>query len=54
MMAVYRALLDEIKRLDGDVLSRRVQLSSWQKMRLASQWLMPRGAVGVPAAAAAP
>jgi phytoene synthase len=38
MVAVYRALLAEIKRLDGDVLSRRVQLSRWQKMRIASQW----------------
>ncbi len=38
MTAVYRALLAEIKRLDGDVLSRRVQLSPWQKMRIASQW----------------
>lgn len=39
MVAVYQALLAEIKRLDGDVLSRRVQLSRWQKMRIASQWL---------------
>ncbi len=38
MLAVYRTLLGEIKRLDGDVLTRRVQLSRWQKMRIASQW----------------
>jgi phytoene synthase len=42
MVAVYSALLAEIKRLDGDVLSRRVQLSRWQKMRIASQWFSGR------------
>jgi 15-cis-phytoene synthase len=42
MVAVYRALLDEIKRLDGDVLSRRVQLSSWKKMRIATRWFLRR------------
>ena len=42
MVAVYRALLDEIKRLDGDVLTRRVELTSWQKMRIASQWFLRR------------
>ncbi len=31
MMSVYRALLAEIKRLDGDVFTTRVQLSSWRK-----------------------
>lgn len=42
MVAVYRALLDEIKRLDGDVLTRRVRLSTWQKMRIASRWFLSR------------
>jgi 15-cis-phytoene synthase len=45
MVAVYRALLDEIKRLDGDVLTTRVQLSSWQKMRIASRWFLRRPAL---------
>jgi 15-cis-phytoene synthase len=49
MMAVYRALLAEIKRLDGDVLARRVRLSRWRKMRIATHWLLVRS----PAAAAA-
>ena len=39
MVSVYRALLDEIKRLDGDVLTTRVRLSRWRKMRIASRWL---------------
>ncbi len=39
MVAVYRALLDEIKRRDGDVLTTRVRLSRWRKMRIASRWL---------------
>ena len=38
MLAVYRALLDEIKRLDGDVLTTRVRLSRWRKMRIATRW----------------
>ncbi|MEX0677327.1 MAG: presqualene diphosphate synthase HpnD [Pirellulales bacterium] len=52
MMAVYRALLDEIKRKDGDVLTTRVRLSNWRKMRIATRWLLRRsgaGAAGVPA-----
>jgi len=52
MVAVYRALLDEIKRLDGDVLSRRVELNSWQKMRIASQWFIKRSSWEPPVAAA--
>lgn len=40
MTAVYRALLAEIKRLDGDVLTRRVRLSRWRKMRIATRWLL--------------
>jgi phytoene synthase len=44
MVAVYRALLDEIKRLDGDVLTARVRLSRWRKMRIATRWfLFPAG-----------
>ena len=42
MVAVYRALLDEIKRLDGDVLTTRVRLSSWRKMRIATRGLLRR------------
>ncbi len=42
MMAVYRALLAEIKRLDGDVLTRRVRISRWRKMRIATRWLLFR------------
>lgn len=40
MLAVYRALLDEIKRLDGDVFSARVRLSRWRKMSIASRFLL--------------
>jgi phytoene synthase len=42
MLNVYQALLDEIKRLDGDVLSTRVRLSTWRKMRIATRWLLVR------------
>jgi len=42
MMSVYRALLAEIKRLDGDVFTTRVQLSSWRKMRIATRWFLRR------------
>ncbi|HEX3726526.1 MAG TPA: phytoene/squalene synthase family protein [Pirellulales bacterium] len=52
MMAMYRALLAEIKRLDGDVLSMRVRLGGWRKMRIAARWFLlrpplPRAAAGV-------
>jgi phytoene synthase len=40
MTAVYRALLAEIKRRDGDVLTRRVRLSNWRKMRIATRFLI--------------
>jgi phytoene synthase len=53
MTAVYRALLAEIKRRDGDVLSERVRLSSWRKMRIATRFLLFRPAVA-PAGVAAP
>jgi phytoene synthase len=42
MVAVYRALLEEIKRLDGDVLTARVRLSRWRKMRIATRWFLFR------------
>lgn len=41
MMSIYRGLLDEIKRLDGDVFSRRVRLSPWRKLGIAARWLLP-------------
>jgi hypothetical protein len=40
MMSVYSALLNEIKRRDGDVLGARVRLSRWRKMRIATHWLL--------------
>lgn len=40
MTAIYRGLLDEIKRLDGDVFSRRVKLTTWRKLRIAGRWLL--------------
>ncbi|MDR2507083.1 MAG: presqualene diphosphate synthase HpnD [Candidatus Accumulibacter sp.] len=40
MAAVYRALLNEIKRDPGQVLSRRISLSPWRKLRIAAlAWL---------------
>lgn len=51
MMAVYRALLAEIKRLDGDVLSTRIRLSRWRKMRIATRWLLFRSIAPQPAEA---
>lgn len=53
MVAVYRAVLDEIKRLDGEVLARRAQLSSWQKMRIATRWLLHRQPVAAAGGVAA-
>jgi phytoene synthase len=40
MMATYRALLAEIERRDGDVLSRPVGLSRWRKLRIAARWML--------------
>jgi phytoene synthase len=40
MTGIYRGLLDEIKRLDGDVFSRRVRLTTWRKLRIAGRWLL--------------
>lgn len=40
MVGIYRGLLDEIKRRDGDVFSCRVRLSTWRKLRIAGNaWL---------------
>ncbi len=54
MMTVYRALLDEMKRLDGDVLSTRVRIGSWRRMRIATQWFLFGSRMTLPAASAAP
>jgi phytoene synthase len=40
MTGIYRGLLDEIKRLNGDVFSHRVQLTTWHKLRIAGRWLL--------------
>ncbi|REK15847.1 MAG: phytoene/squalene synthase family protein [Planctomycetota bacterium] len=53
MMTVYQALLERIKHLGGDVFSTRVELSRWQKMRLASQWFLGRTPLASPAGASA-
>lgn len=42
IVSTYRALLERIKRLDGDVFSRRVQLSPLTKWGIAARWLLPR------------
>jgi phytoene synthase len=53
MIAVYRALLEEIRRLETEVLTTRAHLSSWRKMQIAGRWLLLGGTsrepVGVPA-----
>jgi phytoene synthase len=54
MTAVYRALLAEISRFEGAVLSRRVRLSNWRKMRIATRYLLFRRARLPAARAAAP
>ncbi len=40
MLATYHGLLDEIRRIDGDVFGHRVRLSSWRKLRIATQLLV--------------
>ena len=40
MMDRYHALLEMIRRRPGEVLSRRVRLSTWQKLRLAAKWML--------------
>lgn len=54
MTAVYRALLGEIKRRDGDVLSTRVRLSNWRKMRIATRFLLFRPSPAATAGAVVP
>lgn len=44
MVHIYHGLLDKLRRLDGDVLGRRVRLSTWHKMSIACQWCLPRPA----------
>ncbi|MGH7138062.1 MAG: phytoene/squalene synthase family protein [Pirellulales bacterium] len=39
MTHIYRGLLDEIKRADGDVFARRIRLTTWRKLRIAGRWL---------------
>jgi len=40
MTNTYRALLAEIKRRDGDVLSSPVRISRWRKLRIATRWTL--------------
>jgi 15-cis-phytoene synthase len=40
MTGIYRGLLNEIKRQDGDVFRHRVQLTTWRKLRIAGRWLL--------------
>jgi phytoene synthase len=47
MNGIYRGLLDEIKRLDGDVFHHRVRLSAWRKLRIAGRWLLARPAAPI-------
>jgi squalene synthase HpnC/squalene synthase HpnD len=42
MVGIYRGLLDEIKRRDGDVFTSRVRLSGWRKARIAIASLLAR------------
>ncbi len=50
MWGTYRALLEEIGRRDGDVFTRRVQLSTWRKAGIAAKslWNPPRLGWGLP------
>jgi phytoene synthase len=54
MTAVYRALLAEIKRHDGDVFTRRVRLSNWRKLRIATGSLFSRPSLSTAAGVATP
>ena len=40
MMAIYRALLEKIKRRPADVLHRRIRLSRPEKLRIAARWTL--------------
>jgi len=44
MVGIYRGLLDEIKRRDGDVFTSRVRLSAWRKATIAACSLIARPA----------
>lgn len=54
MTAIYRRLLAEIRRRNGDVLTRRVQVSAWRKLALTLTWLVPRGGGACRAPAGSP
>ena len=43
MVAIYRGLLDEIKRRKGEVLNNRIQLGRWKKMWIAGSRLFSYG-----------
>jgi phytoene/squalene synthetase len=40
MLATYAALLAEIKQRDGDVLSARIRLNWWRKLKITGRGLM--------------
>jgi phytoene synthase len=40
MTATYRLLLDKIDRCRAELLTRRVRLGRWQRLRLAARWLV--------------
>jgi phytoene synthase len=40
MTAIYHGLLNEIRRRDGDVFTRRVALSPWRKLTIAARWFV--------------
>jgi phytoene synthase len=42
MVGIYRAVLDEIKRRDGDVFTSRVELATWRKIAIAISALLAR------------
>jgi phytoene synthase len=41
MMGMYRGLLGEIRRRDGDVFTKRVRLNAWQKLGIAARSFWP-------------
>lgn len=41
MMGMYRGLLGEIRRRDGDVFTKRVRLNTWQKLGIAARSFWP-------------
>lgn len=48
MTHIYRGLLDEIKRADGDVFRRRIRLTTWRKLRIAGRWLLANPPHSIP------